>query len=125
VDTITYNEMKDIEERGKIAIQEGRFVDAFVVCTTVHALQLNVSDSMSVVFLCRPPNSLRIYTPPVPNSMDLFEPSRPPLEPHLSRRKFHTIVSKINFNIILLTTPTCCNRSLPMKAFCQHFACAW
>jgi hypothetical protein len=51
VDTNTYNEMTDIEESGKIAIKEGRFVDAFVVCTTVPTLQLNISDSMSSVFL--------------------------------------------------------------------------
>ena len=33
VDTNTYNVMKDIEEAGRTAIQEGRLVDAFLVYT--------------------------------------------------------------------------------------------
>jgi hypothetical protein len=73
VDTYTYNEMKDAEESGKRAIREGRLVDAFLVRTTVPTLPSNVGASMSVMFLCIPHYSLRIYPPSVANSADLFE----------------------------------------------------
>jgi hypothetical protein len=49
VDTNTYNEMKDIEERGKKAIQDGRLVEAFLVCTLVPTLQQTF---MALCLLC-------------------------------------------------------------------------
>jgi hypothetical protein len=52
VDTNTYNEMKRVEEGGKEAILKGRYVDAFLVCTTVTTLDPNTSGSLSAVFLC-------------------------------------------------------------------------
>jgi hypothetical protein len=38
VDTNTYNDMQGVEEAGKMAILEGRLVDAFLVYTTIHNL---------------------------------------------------------------------------------------
>jgi hypothetical protein len=52
VDTNTYNEMKRIEEGGKEAILKGRYVDAFLVRTTVPIPDPNIFGSLSVVFLC-------------------------------------------------------------------------
>lgn len=51
VDTNTYNEMKDIEKSGKTAIQEGRLVDAFWVCTTVSTVKRNISNHASCASL--------------------------------------------------------------------------
>jgi hypothetical protein len=55
VDTNAYNDMKLVEEAGKTAIQEGRLIDAFLVCTTNHNLTYSlpgIRSSMSVTFLC-------------------------------------------------------------------------
>jgi hypothetical protein len=50
VDTNTYNEMKRVEERGKEAILEGRYFDAFLVCTTAADLNQTFVTSCRLCF---------------------------------------------------------------------------
>ena len=54
VDTNTYNELKNAEENCRMAMSEGRLVEAFLVYTTIYNLNCGLPEfrvSMSVRFL--------------------------------------------------------------------------
>jgi vitellogenic carboxypeptidase-like protein len=51
VDSSTYKFLKMLEEYGKTAIQEGRFEDAFLVCTTIRDLNYSLPANLSSMSL--------------------------------------------------------------------------
>ena len=51
VDTSTYKFMKMLEDYGKTAIQEGRFHDAFLVCTIIRNLNYSLAANLSSMSL--------------------------------------------------------------------------